>query len=90
MAQGLSTPIPLRSGHPADEPPTGAAADGPRRPAGSAGAMTRQFTRAPREPATGCPVDLAPVGLMGDAVARVPAAFDGPLSLAGGTGGGAA
>jgi hypothetical protein len=52
--------------------------------------MTRQLTRASSEPTTACPVDLAPVGLMGDAVARVPAAFDGPLSLAGGTVGGAA
>jgi hypothetical protein len=90
MAQGLSTPIPLRSGHPADEPPTGAAADRPRRPAGPAAAMTRQLTRASSEPTTGCPVDLAPVGLMGDAVAGVPAAFDGPLRLAGETEGGAA
>ncbi len=90
MAQGLSTPIPLRSGHPADEPPTGAAAARPRRPAGPAGAMTRQPTRASSAPTTGCPVDLAPVGLMGDAMAGVPAAFDGPLSLAGETEGGAA
>jgi hypothetical protein len=52
--------------------------------------MTPQLTRASSEPTTGCPVDLAPVGLMGEAVARVPAAFDGPLSLAGGTAGGAA
>jgi hypothetical protein len=59
MAQGLSTPIPLRSGHPADEPPTGAAADRPRRPAGRATAMTRQLTRASSGPTTGCPVDLA-------------------------------
>jgi hypothetical protein len=90
MAQGLSTPIPLRSGHPADEPPTGAAADRPRRPAGRAAAMTRQLTRASSGPTTGCPVGLAPVGLMDDAVAGVPAAFDGPLRLAGGTVGGAA
>jgi hypothetical protein len=85
MAQGLSTLIPLRSGHPAGE-----AADSPRRPAGPAGAMTRQLIRASSGPTTGCPFDLAPVGLMGDAVARVPAAFDGPLNLAGGTVGGAA
>ena len=90
MAQGLSTPIPRRSGHPADEPPTGTAADRPGRPAGPEGAMTPQLTRASSEPTTGCPVDPAPVGLMGEAVARVPAAFDGPLSLAGGTAGGAA
>ena len=90
MAQGLSTPIPLRSGHPADEPPTGAAADSPRRPARRAGAMTRQLTRASSGPTTGCPVDLAPVGLMGHAMARVPAAFGGPLGLAGETEGGAA
>jgi hypothetical protein len=38
MAKGLSTPIPLRSGHPADEPPTGAAAD---RPVGRPGPRVR-------------------------------------------------
>jgi hypothetical protein len=52
--------------------------------------MTRQLTRASSESTTGCPVDRTPVGLMGDAMARVPAAFYGPLSLAGETEGGAA
>ena len=85
MAQGLSTLIPLRSGHPAGE-----AADSPRRPARRAGAMTRQLTRASSGPTTGCPVDLAPVGLMGDAMVGVPAASGGPLGLAGEAEGGAA
>jgi hypothetical protein len=52
--------------------------------------MTRQLIRASSGPTTGCPVDLVPVGLMGDAMAGVPAAFDGPLRLAGETEGGAA
>jgi hypothetical protein len=85
MTQGLSTPIPLRSGRSAGGPPAGAAADRPRHPGRRAGAMTRQLTDAPSEPTTGCPVYLAPVGLVGDAVVGVPAAFGGPLSLAGDT-----
>jgi hypothetical protein len=90
MTQGLSTPIPLRSGHSAGKSPAGAAAHRPRRPARRAGAMTPQCSDASGEPTTGCSVDLAPVGLVGDAMVGVPAAFGGPLGLAGGTERGAA
>ena len=90
MTQGLSTPIPLRSGHPADGAPAGADAQWPRRPARRAGGMTRQLSDASGEPTTGCSVDLAPVGLVDDAMVWVPAAFGGPLGLAGGTERGAA
>ena len=77
MTQGLSTLIPLRPGHAADEAPAGAAANWPRRPARRAGGMTRQLTDAPGELITDCPVDLVPVGLVGEAVVTVPAAFGG-------------
>ncbi len=90
MTQGLSTPIPLRSGHPADGAPAGAAAHRPRRPARRAGAMTRQLSDASSEPTTGWTVDLAPIGLVGDVMVGVPAALGGPLGLAGETERGAA
>jgi hypothetical protein len=82
MTQGLSTLIPLRPGHAADEAPAGAAANWPRRPARRAGGMTRQLTD--------CPVDLVPVGPVGEAMVTVPAAFGGPVSLASETARGAA
>jgi hypothetical protein len=52
--------------------------------------MTRQPSDASSESTTGCSVDLAPVGLVGDAMVWVPAALGGPLGLAGGTERGAA
>jgi hypothetical protein len=88
MAQGLSTPIPLRPGRSAGGAPAGAAAHRPRRPARRA--TTRQLTDASSGPATGCSVGLAPVGLVGDAMVGVAAALSEPLGLAGETERGAA
>ena len=85
MAQGPSTPFPLRPGRSADAAPAGAAAHRPPRRA-----VTRQLTGASSEPTTGRSVDLAPVGLVGDAVVRVAAACGEPPGLAGDTERGAA
>ena len=85
MTQGLSTPIPIRPGHPADGAPAGAAAHWPRWPARRADAMSEQSGDASSRPTTGRSVDPAPVGPVSDAMVRLAAPFGGPLSLAGGT-----
>jgi hypothetical protein len=90
MALGLSTPIPLRSGHAADGVPAGAAAHWPRRRVRRAGALAPQLTDASSESTTGCSVDVAPVGLVGDAMVGGSCRLRQALSLAGETERGAA